>query len=87
MTSLIVWIIIFLLISAWFIIGYNNSNEYKRTEEYKRFLKSTKWKKLENLEWLMQNTCAIYQLYAETLNRGKLESARAAKELSKYIIK
>ncbi len=61
MTSLIVWIIIFLLISAWFIIGYkictadsnkryNNSNEYKRTEEYKRFLKSTKWKKLENLE-------------------------------------
>ena len=54
MTSLIVWIIIFLLISAWFIIGYKictaDSNEYKRTEEYKRFLKSTKWKKIENLE-------------------------------------
>ena len=61
MTSVIVWIIIFLLIAVWFIIGYkicaadsnkryNNSNESKRTEEYKKFLESTTWRKIENLE-------------------------------------
>ena len=53
MTSVIVWIIIFLLIAVWFIIGYKictaDSNK-KRTEEYKKFLKSTKWKKIENIE-------------------------------------
>ena len=56
MQEAIVWLIIFSLIAVWFVIGYkicksDPIKEYdkKRTKEYKKFIKSAAWKKIESL--------------------------------------